>query len=248
MKIAVCVSYVPDTATKIKISPDGKSIENDGVVFILNPYDEIAVEEALKLKEKSGGETFAISVGSENNKEAIKKALAMGIDNGILLKTDQETDSFSTASVLAEEIKSLGADIVFFGRQSVDYDNSIVGQLTAQILNYPCISVVVKFDIDGNKVTAEREIEGGREVVEAELPAVITAQKGLNEPRYASLKGIMVAKKKVIAEKEISGINNLTESLLLTKPEPKQPGRIIGTDKSAVAELVNLLQNEAKVI
>lgn len=248
MKIAVCISYVPDTATKIKISSDGKSIENDGVVYIINPYDEIAVEEALKLKEKSGGDTFAISVGSDNCKEAIRKALAMGIDNGILLKTDQQTDSFSTAAALANEIKNIGADIVFFGRQSVDYDNSIVGQLTAQLLNIPYVSVVAKFDIEGNKIIAEREIEGGREVVETSLPAVITAQKGLNEPRYASLKGIMAAKKKVIEEKDAGQINNLTESIQLVKPTPKQPGRILGTDKSAVAELVNLLQNEAKVI
>lgn len=248
MKIAVCISYVPDTATKIKISSDGKSIENDGVVYIINPYDEIAVEEALKLKEKSGGETFAISVGSENCKEAIKKALAMGIDNGILLKTNQETDSFSTASVLAKEIKNLNPDIVFFGRQSVDFDNSIVGQLTAQLLDLPYISVVTKLEIDGKKVTAEREIEGGKEVVETTLPAVITAQKGLNEPRYASLKGIMAAKKKVIEEKDAGEVNNLTESVKMFKPNPKQPGRILGTDKSAVAELVNLLHNEAKVI
>jgi len=248
MKIAVCISYVPDTATKIKISSDGKSIENDGVVYVINPYDEIAVEEALKLKEKSGGETFAISVGSENCKEAIKKALAMGIDNGILLKTNQETDSFSTASVLAKEIKNLNPDIVFFGRQSVDYDNSIVGQLTAQLLDLPYISVVTKLEIDGVKVTAEREIEGGKEVVETTLPAVITAQKGLNEPRYASLKGIMAAKKKVIEEKDAGEVNNLTESIKMFKPNPKQPGRILGTDKSAVAELVNLLHNEAKVI
>lgn len=248
MKIAVCISYVPDTATKIKISSDGKSIENDGVVYIINPYDEIAVEEALKLKEKSGGETFSISVGSENCKEAIKKALAMGIDNGILLKTNQETDSFSTASVLAKEIKNLNPDIVFFGRQSVDFDNSIVGQLTAQLLDLPYISVVTKLEIDGAKVTAEREIEGGKEIVETTLPAVITAQKGLNEPRYASLKGIMAAKKKIIEEKDAGEVNNLTESVKMFKPNPKQPGRILGTDKSAVAELVNLLHNEAKVI
>lgn len=248
MKIAVCISFVPDTATKIKISSDGKSIENEGVVYILNPYDEIAVEEALRLKEKTGGETFAISLGSDNCKEAIRKALAMGIDNGILLKTDEQTDSFGTASLLADEIKNIGADIVFFGKQSVDFDNSITGQLTAGLLNFSCISVVVKFEIEGNIIKAEREIEGGREVVEAKLPAVITAQKGLNEPRYASLKGIMAAKKKIIEEKPVQVSNNLIETIKLIRPKPKQPGRIIGTDKSAVAELVNLLHNEAKVI
>ena len=134
MKIAVCVSHVPDTATKVKIGADEKTIDSTGVTYIINPYDEFAVEEALKTKEKFGGDVTAISVGSDANKETIKKALAMGVDNGILLKDDSQRDSIGIAHALAEEIKNGNYEIVFMGKQSVDYDNSIVPQLTAEIV------------------------------------------------------------------------------------------------------------------
>ena len=250
MKIAICVSHVPDTATKVKVGQDGKKIDTAGVTYVINPYDEIAVEEGLKTKENLGddSEVIILSVGSDRSKETIRKALAMGADKGILLKTDNEIDSFGVAKALADEIKNLGCELVFCGKQSVDYDNSITGQLIAEILNYSCVPVVVKLDIDGNKISAEREIEGGREIVESQMPAVITAQKGLNEPRYASLKGIMAAKKKTIEEKTAATTDNLTEILKMQLPMAKQPGRILGTDSSAVPELVRLLREEAKVI
>lgn len=248
MKIAICVSHVPDTATKIKINSEGIAIDPTGVTFIVNPYDEFAIEEALKTKEKLGGETFAISLGGDASKETIRKALAMGIDNGILLKDDNQRDSFSIANSLAEEIKTLGCELVFMGKQSVDYDSSIIGQITAELLSFTCITTVVDLKIDGQKVIAEREIEGGREIVESELPILITCQKGLNEPRYASLKGIMAAKKKVIVEKPITAVNSHSEIIKMYNPPPKNPGRILGTDASAVPELVRLLREEAKVI
>ena len=248
MKIAVCVSHVPDTATKIKIGDDNKSIDQQDVTYIINPYDEFAIEEALKTKEKLGGEVVAISLGGEENKDSIRKALAMGVDSGVLLKDSEEKDSLGLAKALAEEIKAQDAQLVFFGRQSVDYDNSITGQLTAEVLGYNCVSVVVGFEIEGEKITAEREIEGGKEIIETSIPAVITAQKGLNEPRYASLKGIMAAKRKVIEEKEVASSANKVEILEMKKPQGKQAGKIIGSDASAVPELVRLLKEEAKVI
>ncbi len=248
MKIAVCVSHVPDTSTKIKLNDSATGIDPAGVAFVINPYDEFAVEEALKTKEKFGGDVTVISVGADANKETIRKALAMGCDEGVLIKSDGYLDSFQVASVLAAEIKSLNAELVFMGKQSVDYDNSITGQLTAQLLGYSSVSVCVALTIEGNKLTAEREIEGGKEIVELNLPAVITAQKGLNEPRYASLKGIMAAKKKVIQEKVVEIPNPKTKALGLRKPSPKKPGRIIGADATAVPELVRLLREEAKVI
>lgn len=248
MKIAVCVSHVPDTATKIKIGGDNKSIDPTDVTYIINPYDEIAIEEALKTKEKVGGEVVAISLGGEANKDSIKKALAMGVDSGVLLKDDSFRDSFSLAQALADEIKAQGAELVFFGKQAVDYDNSITGQLTAEILGYNCLSVVVDFNLEENKITAEREIEGGKEVVETTLPAIITAQKGLNEPRYASLKGIMAAKRKTIEEKDAAASDNKIEVVEMKKPQGKQAGKIVGSDASAVPELVRLLKEEAKVI
>lgn len=250
MKIAVCVSHVPDTATRIKIGADRKSIDSSGVTFIINPYDEFAVEESLKTKEKLGADSqvFVLSVGGDANKETLRKALAMGCDEAILIKDDSPRDSFGIAKALADEIKSLGCEIVFLGKQSVDYDNAIVAQILSEILGYNSISVVVDLKIEGNKITAEREIEGGKEVVETELPAIISAQKGLNEPRYASLKGIMAAKKKIITEKTPENYTNITELIELNLPQSKQPGRIIGTDSSAVPELVKLLREEAKVI
>jgi len=250
MKIAVCVSHVPDTATKVKVGADQKTIDPSGVTYIVNPYDEFAIEEALKMKEKFGGESevTAISVGSDANKETIRKALAMGVDKGILLKDENRRDSFSISKALAAEIKSQGFELVFCGKQSVDYDNSAVPQLTAELLEFSCVTVVVSLNIDGNKVTAEREVEGGKEVVETELPVIIGAQKGLNEPRYASLKGIMASKKKIIEEKPAASAEQFAEVISMKKPPEKQPGRILGTDKSAVPELVRLLREEAKVI
>ena len=248
MKVAVCVSHVPDTAAKIVVGSDGKGIDNNGVTYVVNPYDEFAIEEALKTKESAGGDVVVISVGDDANKETIRKALAMGADSGVLLKDSSYKDSLSVAKALAEEIKTQGAELVFMGKQSVDYDNSIVAQLTAELLGYNCIGVVVSFKLEGNKITAEREIEGGKEIVETTLPAVISAQKGLNEPRYASLKGIMAAKKKTIEEKTASGSTNFVELVKMRKPSAKQPGKIIGTDAGAVPELIRLLREEAKVI
>lgn len=248
MKIAVCVSHVPDTAAKINIGADGKTIDPAGVTYVVNPYDEFAIEEALKTKESLGGEVVAISLGGEANKETIRKALAMGVDSAVHLKDDNYRDSLAVAKALAEEIKAQNAELVFFGKQSVDFDNSVVGQMTAELLGYNCISVAVSFKLEGTKITAEREIEGGKEVVETSLPAVITAQKGLNEPRYASLKGIMAAKKKTIDEKPAAAAACHVEIIGMKKPAAKQAGRILGSDASAVPELVRLLKDEAKVI
>jgi len=249
MKIAVCVSNVPDTATRIKIGSDGKSIDPAGVTFIINPYDEYAIEEALKTKEKFGaGEVVILTLGGDGSKETIRKALAMGADSAVLLKDDNPRDSIGIAKALADEIKTMGAELVFMGKQSVDYDNSIVGQLTSELLGYNCVTVAVTFELNDRQIIAEREIEGGREVVQTSLPAIITCQKGLNEPRYASLKGIMAAKKKTIEEKPAKEVAASTEILKMYLPPPKQAGRILGTDSSAVPELVRLLKEEAKVI
>ena len=248
MKIAVCVSHVPDTASKITIGSDSKNIDPAGVTYILNPYDEYAVEEALKIKESIGGEVVVLSVGGDSNKETLRKALAMGCDSAVLLKDDGYRDSLGIATALAAEIKNQNAELVFLGKQSVDFDNSITGQLTAELLGYNCVSVVVGFKLEGNKITAEREIEGGKEVIETKLPALITAQKGLNEPRYASLKGIMAAKKKVIEEKPAAPSELSVEVVKLKKPAMKQAGKIIGENSGAVLELVRLLREEAKVI
>ncbi len=248
MKIVVALSHVPDTATKIKISQDRKTIDPAGVSFIINPYDEFAIEEALRTKEKFGGEVIIISYGNDSAKESIRKALAMGADKGILIKGESNIDSLSVAEALASEISVLQPDIIFCGRQSVDYDSSAVGQMLAELLNYSVISTVVKLEIENGKVKAEREVEGGIEIVESTTPVVITAQKGLNEPRYASLKGIMAAKSKPIEEKTFEIKSNKLVVNDLRLPDSRRKSKIVGTDASAVPELVKLLREEAKVI
>jgi len=248
MKLAACINHVPDTAAKINIAADGKSIDKTGVTYVISPYDEFAVEECLRLKEKNGGDVTVISLGGDTHKETLRKALAMGADKAVLLKDDGVRDSFGIARALADYLKELSPDIVFFGKQSVDYDDGAVGVMVAEMLGLPSVSVVVKLDVGGGKAIAEREIEGGREVVETSLPAVFTAQKGLNEPRYPSLKGIMGAKSKPIEERPASSTTAKTELLQTQKPAAKPAGRIIGTDLSAVPELVRLLHEEAKVI
>jgi electron transfer flavoprotein beta subunit len=248
MKAVACISQVPDTTTKVKVGADKRTIDPAGVTYIINPYDEHAVEAAVQLKEKSGAETLVISVGKESSKEVIKKAYAMGIDKGILIKTDAEMDSYAVAKNLADALKEVGADIIFFGKQSIDYDDSQVGTIVAEFLGVPSISVVVDLKIDGTNVIAEREIEGGKEIVEASMPVVICAQKGMNNPRYPNLKGIMQAKSKPIEEKQPTFTENKTETVKMELPAIKGKGKIVGTDATAVGELVRLLREEAKVI
>jgi len=248
MKILVCVNHVPDTETKVKVGADGKLIDPTGVNFMLNPYDEIGVEEALKTKQQFGGEVVIVSLGGDANKETLRKALAMGCDRAVLLKDASVRDSFAVARSLADYAKEYVADIIFFGKQSIDYDDAQVGGLVAEMLEIPSISVAVKLEIKEGNIIAEREIEGGHEIVHSKLPAVITAQKGLNEPRYPSLKGIMDAKRKTIEERIPNAVESLVEVGMMSKPPAKAQGKIVGTDASASAELVRLLHEEAKVI
>jgi electron transfer flavoprotein beta subunit len=248
MKIAVCVSHVPDTETKVKVGSDSRTIDPAGVNYILNPYDEFAVEEALKLREKEGGEVVVVSLGSDVNKETLRKALAMGADKAVLLKDDGIRDSFAVAKGIAEYLKTYEPDLVLVGKQSIDYDNLQVGGLIAEFLGIPSVSVVVKLEKTGDVLKAEREIEGAHEYVEVTLPCVVAAQRGLNEPRYPSLKGIMQAKKKPIEEIDAEKVEPRVKVLSMKKPPEKQPGKIVGEGTEAVPELVRLLREEAKVI
>jgi electron transfer flavoprotein beta subunit len=248
MKLAVCINHVPDTAAKINIAADGKNIDKTGITFVLNPYDEFAIEECLRLKEKNSGEVIGISLGGDVHKETLRKALAMGIDKAVLLKDESPRDSFSVARALADYLKEISPDVIFFGKQSVDSDDDAVGTMVAEMLGLPSVSVIVKLEIVNGVALAEREIEGGKEKVQVKLPAVFTGQKGLNEPRYPSLKGIMAAKSKPIEEKMPAAAQPKVEFIALRKPPSKNAGKIVGTDVSAVPELVRLLHEEAKVI
>src|SRR3989440_3694938 len=250
MKIAVCIKRVPDSETRVKIASDGKSLDEAGVKFILNPYDEFAVEEALRLKEKAGtGEVVVIALGPAAAQETIRTALAMGADRGVLLQTQGvHPDGLETAKALAAELHNAAFDVILLGKMAIDDYNHQVGPMVAELLDLPCVTTVAHLELAGGKGTAEREIEGGVEVVEFPLPAVLTADKGLNEPRYPALKGIMAAKKKPLEVKPVQPGAGTMEVVALMPPPERKEGRIVGEGVGAVPEVVRLLREEAKVL
>jgi electron transfer flavoprotein beta subunit len=258
MKIAVCVKQVPDTETRIRIAPDGKGILEGDVNWIVSPYDEFAIEEALKIKEAKGGEVVLVSLGPDRVQSALRSGLAMGADSALHLKDPlfDQTDTLGTAWALATALKPLGADLVLMGQQGVGGDNAQVPGLVAEILDLPQVTMAVKIDLQDGKATVEREIEGAHETWDVTLPAVVSAQKGLNEPRYASLKGIMAAKKKLIETKGAADLGLTAERLApktkmgaLERPPSRSAVKMIeGDADTQVKELLRLLHEEAKVI
>jgi len=247
VKIIVCIKRVPDTESRIRIA--GTSIDTAGVKYIISPYDEFALETALRLKEAKGaGEVIAITVGDTSSQEQLRSALAMGADSAILLKGDVTLDGLATARALAAEIRNAGADLVLLGMKAVDDDQQQVGPMLGELLDLPCVTVAASVEMEANAIVCHREIEGGVEVVEAPLPAVVTITKGEWEPRYPNLKGIMAAKKKPLEEKPAQ----LGESRIAIRelaPPPERPaGRIVGQGVDGVAELVRVLREEAKVL
>ena len=249
MKIAVCVKRVPDTESRIKVGGDGKSIDEAGVKFILNPYDEYAVEEALALKERAGGgETVAYALGTDPAQETLRTTLAMGIDRAVLLRSSGSPDGLAVARALAAELETGAYDLILFGKLAVDDYNQQVGPMVAELLRLPCVSSVAHLAIADGVAEAEREVEGGIEVVTCRLPAVLTCDKGLNNPRLPSLKGIMAAKKKPLDAKPVSLGPGSIEVLALEYPAERQAGRIVGEGADAVPELIRLLRTEARVL
>ncbi len=251
MKIAVCIKRVPDTETRIKIGPGGRSIDEAGVKFVLNPYDEFAVEEALRIKERAGdgAEVTAITLGPDSAQETLRTALAMGADRAVLLMTPRQPwDPLVTARALAAELLSGGYDLVLCGKLAIDDYSHAVGSMIGELLGVASVSGVGRLEIEGNRGRAVREVEGGLEVVEFSLPAVVTADKGLNEPRYPSLKGIMQAKKKPLEVKPIELEEDGLEVVELTLPPERKPGRILGEGPDAVPALIEALRNEVKVL
>lgn len=256
MKIVVCLKQTFDTEAKITINAGGK-INDQGVSLIMNPYDEFAVEEALRLQEKNGGEVTVISVGGAKAQDALRQALAMGADKAVLVTPELEAmDEYTTATILAKAIAGLEYDLILAGFRAVDDGSAQVAGRVAEILGLPVVNVVTKLEVADGKALATREIEGGSEVVEVPLPAVITAQKGLNEPRYPSMKGIMKAKKKPMEKKDLAGLG-LDAAAVAAKvstleyflPAPRAAGKIIpGEPAEAAAALARALREEAKII
>jgi electron transfer flavoprotein beta subunit len=258
MKIVVCTKYVPDTAIKVKVTPDGKGVDLADVTFVVNPYDEFAVEEALQIKEKQGAEVVVVGAGIEKATAGLRTCLAMGADSAVLIKDDklENADSYAIGSALAKVCGELKPDLILFGKHAIGVDNAQVPAVVAEILDLPQASVVIKLEVKDKGFRAEREIEGAREIIEGSLPAVITAQKGLNTPRYASLKGIMAAKKKTIEIRTVESLGLPADDLqprvavqLVTLPPPRPPGKVLTGDVSeTVPSLVKLLHEEAKII
>jgi len=260
VNIFVFVKRVPDTESKIRINPEAKAIVEEGMSFVLSPFDEYAVEEAIRLKETKGGQTTVISIGTPESLNILRKCLAMGVDEALLVKdeTAETYDGLRTARIIARliEKKIPTFDLLLFGKQSIGVDNGQVPSMVAELLGLPQVNVVTKLEIEGNKGLAYREIEGAMEKVAFSLPAVLSAQKGLNEPRYETLRGIMMAKKKeipVLSLEELGlGKEDLFSQLEVARmeaPPPRQAGKIIeGTPQEAARCLIELLHKEAKVI
>lgn len=257
MKIAVLLKQTFDTEATITLDSKGQ-INRQGVKLIINPYDEFAVEEALRLKEKHGGEVTVISAGRPEIQEALLQALAMGADKAVMVTDDAlaDCDEYTAAVVLSKALGVLEFDLVLAGWRSVDNGSSQVAVRIAELLGLPHVNVVTRLEIEGEKAMATREIEGGSELVEVPLPALITAQKGLNQPRYPSMRGIMQAKKKPLQNLSLAELGlaaaQLTPKIKATcyfVPDSRIAGKIIpGAAPEAVRELCRLLREEAKVI
>ncbi|MBK7986011.1 MAG: electron transfer flavoprotein subunit beta/FixA family protein [Ignavibacteria bacterium] len=248
MNIVVCVSQVPDTTTKIAIGADGKTIEKSGVKFILNPYDEYAIEEGLQLKEKFGGTVTALTVGNDSSKDILRTALAMGADKAVLISDSVNSDTFAIASSIADYAKTVAPDIIILGRQSIDYDSFGMASMVGELMNLPSISMVSSWTINGTSITAERDIEGGKEVIETSLPCVISAQKGLNNPRYPKLPDIMKAKSKPIDAVAGASVPARVMTVSMELPQTQRRGIILNDSEHDITELVRLLHEDAKVI
>jgi len=249
VKSIVCIKRVPDTEARVRIASDGTSLDPSGVKFVLNPYDEFALEEAIRLKEAVGeGSVTAVCLGPKEAAEQLRTALAMGADEAVHLVAEPSHDGLVTARALAEEIRGREFDLLLFGKQAVDDDHMQVPAMVAEMLDLPCATVVVELEVSDGHVTARREVEGGHETVEFDLPGVVAAQKGLNEPRYPSLKGIMAAKRKPLEEKAVELADSSLELVSLSEPPPAEGGQIVGEGAGAVPELVRKLREEAKVL
>ena len=249
MNIAVCLKQTPDTTTRVQIAADGASIVEDGIQWVINPYDESAIEQALQLTEQHGGEVTIVSLGPSRVEKSIRDALAMGAHKAIRLDTDRiPTDPAATAHALAQVIRDGGFDLVLTGQQAIDDDNGQVPSYLGQLLGWAAVTGIEALQLDGEQGTALREFEGGRAKVSFRLPAVLGVNRRLNDPRYPSFKNIMQAKKKPIEVQETSPAADQVVIEHLSSPPEKPAGRRFDTGVDAVPELVRLLHEEAKVI
>jgi electron transfer flavoprotein beta subunit len=250
MNIVACVKRVPLTDVQAKVAADGTSLDTAGFQYMLSFYDEIAVEEAVKTKESVGGEVTALTLCSSDASKELRECLAKGADKAVILLDDawSARDPRSTAKILAKQLGAMGAELVFTGRVATDRDNAAVGPMIATLLGWPCVTEVNELEITAEGGTAKRETEAGVETVKFSLPAVVTCNKDLNEPRYAGLKGIMAAKKKPLEEVAIEDVPNQARPTKMELPPERVGGRIVGEGVEAVPALMAALRDEAGVL
>ncbi len=250
MKVLVTVKSVTDPDVKVRIKPDGSGVVTEGIDFKANPFDEIAVEEAIRLVEKHKGEVVVVSIGPKTVTKQMRTALAMGAHRGIRVEAeDDKLDGLLTARILQKVVEMEKPDVVLLGKQAVDGDSNQVGQILGHFLGYPQATFASKVDVEGGAATVVREVDGGLESIKVTLPAIITADLRLNEPRYASLPGIMKAKRKKIAQLTLdklglAGVEPKVRVVAYETPPAREGGRAV----ASVEELVQCLKEEAKVI
>jgi len=245
MKILVCVSVVPDTTTKVTFTDNNTKFNTSGVQFIINPYDELALTRALEITEAQGGDVTVITVGEQDADASIRKALAIGAQQAVRINTSP-SDPVYVAEQLAAYAKDKGFDLILTGRESIDYNSGLVGGLVAQLLDMPYVNVVSQLEVADGKVQATRDIDGGKEKVEAPLPAVLSAQKELTEPRIPNMRGIMAARTKPLELVEATETGKTMNYASFELPQPKGDVKLIDADNAS--ELIGILHNEAKVI
>ena len=249
MKFIVCVKRVPDTEARIRVDATGSAVESAGLKYDMSPYDAFALEAALRAKESSGeGEITLLTLGDAAAQETLRKGLAMGADRAILLTGEVGFDGLATAKVLTPALETSDAPLWLFGIKAADDDQQQVGPMVAVLADRPCVTGVATFEIDGDRVTCHREVEGGTEVIEVDLPAVLCMTKGPKEPRLAALKGIMAAKKKPLEQRDVEAEPIRLRTISLSEPPPRAEGRIVGEGPDAVSELVRLLREEANAL
>jgi len=249
MKIAVCLRRVPDTTSKIVIAAGGTAIDETGLKFVANPYDEYAIEAAIALKEQAGaGETVVVALGTDVVQETLRTALAMGIDRAVHLQGSPSADGLENARIIAEQLRGGSYDVVLFGKLAVDDYGQQTGAMVAELLELPCATAITSLTVADGQVSVEREVEGGVEQARCALPAVLTCDKGLNNPRLPSLKGIMAAKKKPFEITPVTVAAGGATVISLVLPPERAAGRIVGEGAAAVPALMQLLTTDAKVI
>ena len=249
MKILVPVKRVVDYNVKIKVKSDNSGVDLENVKMAMNPFDEIAVEEAVRLKEKKlCDEITAISIGSAKSEETLRTALAVGVDKGILVETEEEVQPLEVAKILKEVVKKNNPDLVLMGKQAIDDDSNQTGQMLAALLGWPQGTFASKLEINGKKINVTREIDGGLETLGMELPAIITTDLRLNEPRYASLPNIMKAKQKPVEKITPNDLNVEIKQRLKTLKVTEPPKKTPGIKVDSVQELISKLHEKEKVI